>query len=83
MTDIIIGLIDFLAFLLDKIIPNFNVGGTSEISSAITFFVKTISLANYLVPVDTIFTVTGLVIGYKLIMFGVWIANWIIRTVRG
>ncbi|MFQ6872784.1 MAG: hypothetical protein ACLRSF_15065 [Romboutsia timonensis] len=83
MTNIIIGLLDFLAFLLNKFLPNFSSGGTSEISNAITYFVQMISLANYLIPVNTIFTVTGLWVGYKLIMLGVWFANWIIRTVRG
>lgn len=83
MTNILIGLFDFLAMLLNNLLPNFSGSGTSEISSSISFFVKTISLANYLIPVNTIFTVTGLVIGYKLIMLGIWVANWVIRTVRG
>jgi hypothetical protein len=83
LTNIIICLLDFLSFLLNKFLPNFNSGGTNEISNSITYFVQTISLANYLIPVNTIFTVTGLVIGYKLIMLGIWVANWIIRTVRG
>lgn len=83
MTNIIIGLLDFLAFLLDKFLPSFNGSGMSEISSSVTYFVQIVSLANYLIPVNTIFVVTGLVMGYKLIMFGVWVANWIIRTVRG
>jgi len=83
MTNIIIGLLDFLALLLNKFLPSFNSSGTSEISTSITYFAQTIALANYLIPVNTIFTVTGLVIGYKLIMLGVWVANWIIRTVRG
>lgn len=83
MTNIIIGLLDFLAFLLNKFLPNFNSGGTSEISNSITYFVQIISLSNYLIPVNTIFIVTGLWVGYKLTMLLVWFANWIIRTVRG
>ena len=83
MTNIIIGLLDFLSMLLNTMLPDFNTEGIGQISTSITYFVQTISLANYLIPVNTIFVVTGLVVGYKILMFGVWIVNWIIRTVRG
>lgn len=83
MTNIIIGFLDFTANLLNILLPNFNTGGTNEISNAVSYMAQTISLANYLIPVNTIFAVTSLVVGYKLIMLGVWVFNWIVRTVRG
>lgn len=83
MTDTICGFFDLVGNLINSLLPTLNGTGTSQILSAVAFFVKLISAANYLFPVDTLFEVIGIVVSYKLFMMGLWVANWVIRTVRG
>ncbi|MNN67895.1 hypothetical protein D3C81_1835560 [compost metagenome] len=82
MTNILIGLLDFLSMILNGL-PSFSGAGTSEIGNAVLYMVKFISFANYLIPVDTILQVTMIVVGYKLTMMGIWLVNWVIHVIRG
>ncbi|AQR93357.1 hypothetical protein [Clostridium saccharoperbutylacetonicum] len=88
MTDLICGILDFIGNLLNSLLPNFSGNtGISQISEAIVFFVKLISVGNYLFPVDTLFEVIGILVSYKIFMFGLWlfsyVFNLIVKIVRG
>lgn len=83
MTSILVGFFTWIGNILNSTLPNLNSGGTSNVSSAVAYVVQLISVADYLIPVDTIFEITGLVISYKIAMMAWYVVNWIIRTIRG
>lgn len=83
MQNIICGFFDLIGSLLNALLPNMNTDGMTNISEAIVYFVNLISVADYLIPVSTIFQVTGIVMSYKLFMFSTWVANKVITLIRG
>lgn len=83
MTNILCSFFDFIGNLLNTLLPNMNISGLDNISSAISYIVAFISASDYLFPVTTLFQITGIVLAYRVYLFGVWVFNWIVRTVRG
>ena len=83
MTDILIGFFDMIGSFINSVLPTLDNSGVSQISDAITFFANLIGAANYLIPVSTIFEITGILISYKLYLMGLWLFSWIVKTVRG
>jgi hypothetical protein len=83
MQNIIIGFFDLLGELLDSLLPHMSSNGITQITDAVQFFINLISASNYLFPVTTAFTITGIVMGYKVFMFGWWIVSKVIDLIRG
>lgn len=83
MTKILCDFFDWIGSLLNSLLPNLTTNGVSNISDSVAFFVKLIGAADYLFPVSTLFQVIGIVVAYKLFMMGLWLVNWLIRTIRG
>jgi hypothetical protein len=68
---------------INSVLPTLSNTGVSQISDAISFFANLIGAANYLFPVDTLFEIMGIYISIKTFLMGMWLFNWIVRTVRG
>ena len=83
MTNIIVSFFNLLSDLITNYFPTFTLGDgvLSKVIDAFAYFVKLISDINWLVPVDDALLIISLIVGYKAVMFVVFIVNWIIRRI--
>ncbi len=80
MTDMIVGLLDLVSSLIQKL-PELSIDSAhlSSMSSAFSTIIDFLVKANYVVPIDTILLITSIVYGFRVVKFGVFVVNWIIR----
>lgn len=83
MQSLLIGFFDAIGFLINKLLPDLSNSGLSGAGDSINTIVKFIAGADYFFPVETLFQVTALVVGYHLFIMGLWLFNWIIKLIRG
>lgn len=82
MTDIIVSFLNFLQSLVGKL-PDLSVenGVISSMSSGMDKVFEFIGKANFLVPIDHILIIVGLVYAIRSSKFLLFAANWIIRRI--
>lgn len=82
MTNFLKGLFDILMDAVNSM-PTLSLDSESlsSIGNALTTVVSWIKIVNFMVPLDTIFLIMTLVIGFRILKFSVFIANWIIRRI--
>lgn len=49
--------------------------------SSVSVVTDFIAKVNFIVPIDTILLITSLVYGFRLLKFGVFLVNWVIRRI--
>ena len=83
MTNLIVSFLGFLTDLVTNYFPAFSFGNgvLSKVVDAFSYFVQMISNIDWLVPVNDVLLIFSLIAGYKVIMFVVFIINWIIRRI--
>jgi hypothetical protein len=83
MTNLIVSFLGFLTDLVTNYFPAFTLGNgvLSKVVDAFSYFVQMISNIDWLVPVNDVLLIFSLIAGYKVIMFVVFIINWIIRRI--
>ncbi len=83
MQNLLIGFFDAIGNFLNSILPNLGDSGLSGVSDSIQTIVKFIAGADYFIPVETIFQITGIVMGYYVFVIGLWVFNWVVKLIRG
>ena len=83
MTNMIIGVLKFFQSLVTNVLPELSIGSDAVASakSALTTIVEFISVSSFLIPFKTVFMIVGLVYGFRLVKFGVFLVNWVIRRI--
>lgn len=83
MTQLIVGFFNFITGIVNDWFPAFSLGDgvLSRVIDAFSYFVNLIANINWLVPVDDALFIIRLLVGYKLVMFVVFIINWIIKRI--
>lgn len=79
MQNIIVGFFEMIHGFVMSVFPSMNSGYTSNVVNAITYMANLVSGADFLIPVSDLFAVLTIVIGIKLVMFGIFAVNWVIR----
>lgn len=85
MTDIIIGFLNMIGGLIVNVFPSFSSDSSVNgvIANAIITVLDFVADSNFLVPINTILIILGIIIGYRIIMFSIFTVNWIIKRIRG
>ena len=73
---------EVLSFFL-SLFPDANTTFIVTVTSAINNFRSFISQVNFIVPIETIFSVAVAWFIYKQTFLGTWSINWIINKLRG
>lgn len=83
MTDMIVGVLHLLKNFIVNVIPEVSIGASAieNAHAALTTIMEFLSVASFLVPFKTIFAIVGIVYGFRLVKFGVFIVNWVIRRI--
>lgn len=83
MTQLIVAFFNFITGIINNWLPTFTLGDgvLSNVVDAFAYFVKLISNINWLVPVNDVLLIISLLVGYKLVMFVIFIVNWIIKRI--
>lgn len=83
MTNLIVSFLSFLSDLVTNYFPVFTLGNgvLAKVVDAFSYFVQMISNIDWLLPVSDVLLIFSLIAGYKVVMFVVFIINWIIRRI--
>jgi hypothetical protein len=80
LESLLIGVLQFFGTLVDAM-PSLDFAWSSNIVSSIQVLLGLIGKANFLIPVSDIVLILGAVSAYRIAMFTIFIANWIIRRI--
>lgn len=83
MTDIIVSVLQFLQGIVTDVLPDLSLGdaAVSAIKSGLTTVTEFMAVSGFVIPLPTVFTIVGLVFGFRLAKFGVFLVNWVIRRI--
>ena len=83
MTTIIIKVIGFINAIIGFILPDkiFVTDIFTNFSSYLDFFIDFLIKVNFLIPLPTLFSCITIILSIKIIKFGIFVYNWIIRAV--
>ncbi|MEY8357325.1 hypothetical protein AALB39_28835 [Lachnospiraceae bacterium 54-53] len=83
MTDIIIAVLNFFSSIVESSFPALTADNSiiSQVQAAVTAVSGFIAKVNFLVPIDTVFQILGLIVVFKVGKFGVFVVNWVIRRI--
>lgn len=82
MTGVLVSMFGGIRSFIDGVLPTMGTsGGTSNITSAIGYFVQFIAMGDYFFPVTTLFIVIGLMISYRIGLFLWFCVNWVLRFI--
>ena len=85
MQNIIIAFIRFLKNTILNILPSFDLNNSvaNSVSSSIRGVLDLLRVVNYIIPVNTILTILGVVVAIYMFKNVLFICNWIIKRYRG
>ncbi|RKD23754.1 hypothetical protein SAMN02745883_02431 [Caminicella sporogenes DSM 14501] len=77
---LLVSVINFIGNMID-LIPSFDLGIGDKLSNSIQYMANLVAGAGILIPVNDIFFILSLMIGFRLFMFTVFAVNWVIRRI--
>lgn len=83
MTDLIVHAIYYLISCFTKIIPvlDFEPQVYENISTSIGVIKELLVNVNFMIPLPDIVMIMSLVIGFRVLKFGIFVGNWLIRRI--
>lgn len=81
MTEILCSFLNFMRDAITNHFPSLSIesGNLTTMLNAFESIIEFIAQINFLVPLPTILLVTSLVYGIKLVKFGIFLVNWVVR----
>ena len=83
MTDIIVSVINWIASIVDTVIPSLSLESAhlSSIVDGLEVIIEFMAQINFLIPLPTILLVISIVYGFRLVKFSIFAINWVIRRI--
>lgn len=83
MTDIIVSVINWMASIVDTVIPSLSLESAhlSSIVDGLEVIIEFMAQINFLIPLPTILLVISIVYGFRLVKFSIFAINWVIRRI--
>ncbi len=83
MTDIIVSVINWMASIVDMVIPSLSLESAhlSNIVDGLEVIIEFMAQINFLIPLPTILLVISIVYGFRLVKFSIFAINWVIRRI--
>ena len=83
MTDIIVSVINWMASIVDMVIPSLSLESAhlSSIVDGLEVIIEFMAQINFLIPLPTIVLVISIVYGFRLVKFSIFAINWVIRRI--
>ncbi len=83
MTDIIVSVINWIASIVDTVIPSLSLESAhlSSIVDGLELIIEFMAQINFLIPLPTILLVISIVYGFRLVKFSIFAINWVIRRI--
>lgn len=83
MTQIIVAIIDFVNGIISFLLPDmiFVTDLFTNFATYLESFTDFLIKVNFLVPLPTLFTCIRIMLTIKIVKFGVFVYNWVVRAI--
>lgn len=81
MQNILINMFTTIHIYVNNMFPVMDGGFVSNITDSITYMANLVSATDFLLPVTDLFIIIGIVASIRLVMFGVFCVNWVLRFI--